>query len=70
MYQETLTTWLFLLEKKKACGLALAKLGHENDSVIVLDGDTKNSNLSAMFKKEHTERCIQCYIAEQNMVSV
>ncbi|KAK7796413.1 hypothetical protein U0070_006898, partial [Myodes glareolus] len=56
--------------KKKACGLALAKLGHENDSVIVLDGDTKNSNLSAMFKKEHTERCIQCYIAEQNMMNV
>ncbi|OBS80383.1 hypothetical protein A6R68_21409 [Neotoma lepida] len=55
---------------QKACGLALAKLGHENDRVIVLNGDTKNSNFSDIFKKEHPERFIQCYSAEQNMVNV
>ncbi|KAF6390955.1 transketolase like 1 [Rhinolophus ferrumequinum] len=55
---------------RKACGLALAKLGHVNDRVIVLDSDTKNSTFSEIFKKEHPERFIECFIAEQNMVSV
>nr|XP_001494432.1 transketolase-like protein 1 [Equus caballus] len=55
---------------RKACGLALAKLGHANNRVIVLDGDTKNSTFSEIFKKEHPERFIECFIAEQNMVSV
>ncbi|CAK6444493.1 unnamed protein product [Pipistrellus nathusii] len=55
---------------RKACGLALAKLGHANERVIVLDGDTKNSTFSEIFKKEHPERFIECFIAEQNMVNV
>ncbi|XP_006167049.1 transketolase-like protein 1 isoform X2 [Tupaia chinensis] len=55
---------------RKACGLALARLGHINDRVVVLDGDTKNSTFSEIFKKEHPERFIECFIAEQNMVSV
>nr|XP_055194556.1 transketolase-like protein 1 isoform X2 [Nyctereutes procyonoides] len=55
---------------RKACGLALAKLGHANNRVIVLDGDTKNSTFSDIFKREHPERFIECFIAEQNMVSV
>ncbi|XP_015841539.1 transketolase-like protein 1 [Peromyscus maniculatus bairdii] len=59
-----------MVSTQKACGLALAKLGHENDRVIVLDGDTKNSNFSDIFKKEHPERFIQCYSAKQNMVNV
>ncbi|KAM5148508.1 transketolase [Mantella aurantiaca] len=55
---------------RKAYGLALAKLGHANDRVIALDGDTKNSTFSELFKKEHPDRFIESYIAEQNMVSV
>ncbi|XP_007951564.1 transketolase-like protein 2 [Orycteropus afer afer] len=55
---------------RKAYGLGLAKLGHANGRVIVLDGDTKNSTFSELFKKEHPERFIECFIAEQNMVSV
>uniref|UniRef100_G3SVN1 transketolase n=1 Tax=Loxodonta africana TaxID=9785 RepID=G3SVN1_LOXAF len=55
---------------RKAYGLALAKLGHANKRVIVLDSDTKNSTFSEMFQKEHPERFIECFIAEQNMVSV
>ncbi|KAM9576776.1 transketolase-like protein 1 [Trichechus inunguis] len=55
---------------RKAYGLALAKLGHANKRVIALDGDTKNSTFSEMFQKEHPERFIECFIAEQNMVSV
>ncbi|KAJ7316841.1 hypothetical protein JRQ81_003003 [Phrynocephalus forsythii] len=55
---------------RKAYGLALAKLGHACDRVVALDGDTKNSTFSELFKKEHPGRFIECYIAEQNMVSV
>nr|ACB21218.1 transketolase-like 1 (predicted) [Plecturocebus moloch] len=55
---------------QKACGLALAKLGNANDRVIVLDGDTKYSTFSEMFNKEYPERFIECFMAEQNMVSV
>ncbi|ELW52804.1 Transketolase-like protein 2 [Tupaia chinensis] len=37
---------------EKACGLSLAKLGHTHERVIVLDGDSKNSTLSELFRKE------------------
>ncbi|XP_044792799.2 transketolase-like protein 1 isoform X1 [Bubalus bubalis] len=60
----------FTIATRKACGLALAKLGHANDRVIVLKGDTKNSTFSDIFKREHPERFIECFVAEQNMVSV
>lgn len=53
---------------RKAYGQALAKLGHGSDRIIALDGDTKNSTFSELFKKEHPDRFIECYIAEQNMV--
>nr|XP_020759279.1 transketolase-like protein 1 isoform X4 [Odocoileus virginianus texanus] len=59
-----------MIATRKACGLALAKLGHANDRVIVLDGDTKNSTFSDTFKREHPERFIECFTTEQNMVSV
>ncbi|XP_069823141.1 transketolase [Dendropsophus ebraccatus] len=55
---------------RKAYGLALAKLGQANNRVIALDGDTKNSTFSELFKKEYPDRYIECFIAEQNMVSV
>ncbi|XP_062975407.1 transketolase-like protein 1 [Elgaria multicarinata webbii] len=55
---------------RKAYGLALAKLGNTNSQVVVLDGDTKNSTFAEIFKQAHPERFIECYIAEQNMVSV
>ncbi|XP_074140574.1 transketolase [Sminthopsis crassicaudata] len=58
------------LATRKAYGMALAKLGQASDRVIALDGDTKNSTFSELFKKEHPNRFIECYIAEQNMVSI
>ena len=48
--------------------MALAKLGRYNDQVVALDGDTKNSTFSELFKNEHPNRYVECYIAEQNMV--
>uniref|UniRef100_A0A8C4YI90 transketolase n=1 Tax=Gopherus evgoodei TaxID=1825980 RepID=A0A8C4YI90_9SAUR len=55
---------------RKAYGVALAKLGAASERVVALDGDTKNSTFSELFKQAHPERYIECYIAEQNMVSV
>ncbi|KAJ8259697.1 hypothetical protein GJAV_G00172380 [Gymnothorax javanicus] len=55
---------------RRAYGFALAKLGQSSQRVVALDGDTKNSTFSETFKKAHPERYIECFIAEQNMVSV
>ncbi|XP_068599696.1 transketolase-like isoform X2 [Brachionichthys hirsutus] len=55
---------------RKAYGMALVKLGRSTDRMVVLDGDTKNSTFSELFKKEFPDRYVECYIAEQNMVSV
>lgn len=53
---------------RKAYGMALAKLGRYNEHVVAMDGDTKNSTFSELFKNEHPNRYVECYIAEQNMV--
>ncbi|TKS71389.1 Transketolase [Collichthys lucidus] len=55
---------------RKAYGIALAKLGRYNERVVALDGDTNNLTYSEIFKNEHPNRFVECYIAQQNMVSV
>ena len=54
---------------REAYGDALARLGGVNPSIVVLDGDTKNSTYSEKFMKAHPERFFESFIAEQNMVS-
>uniref|UniRef100_A0A8C1KFB0 transketolase n=1 Tax=Cyprinus carpio TaxID=7962 RepID=A0A8C1KFB0_CYPCA len=54
----------------KAYGMAVAKLGRYNERVVAMDVDTKNVTHSEIFKNEHPNRFIECYSAEQNMVSV
>ena len=51
-------------------GDVLAKLGEQNKDIYALDGDVMNSTFTESFKKVHAERFVECYIAEQNMVSV
>ncbi|XP_017123957.1 transketolase-like protein 2 [Drosophila elegans] len=53
-----------------AYGTALAKIGKNNQRVIALDGDTKNSTFSDKLKALDPERYIECFIAEQNLVGV
>uniref|UniRef100_A0A3P9K5P4 Transketolase n=1 Tax=Oryzias latipes TaxID=8090 RepID=A0A3P9K5P4_ORYLA len=55
---------------RRAYGDALAKLGQASQRVVALDGDTKNSTFSELFKKKFPDRYIECFIAEQNMVGV
>ncbi|XP_050527255.1 transketolase-like protein 2 [Daktulosphaira vitifoliae] len=51
-----------------AYGTALAKVAANNNRVISLDADTKNSTFSDKIKVQFPERHIECFIAEQNMV--
>lgn len=56
------------ISTRKAYGMALAKLGRYNERVVALDGDTNNLTFSEIFKNEHPNRYVECYIAQQNMV--
>ncbi|KOX69770.1 Transketolase [Melipona quadrifasciata] len=53
-----------------AYGTALAKLAKNNNRVIALDGDTKNSTYAEKIKTVDPTRFIECFIAEQNVVGV
>nr|CAH7735441.1 unnamed protein product [Callosobruchus chinensis] len=55
---------------RNAYGTALVKLAQNNDRVIALDGDMKNSTFSEALKKFDPKRFIECFIAEQNLVGV
>ena len=54
------------MSTRKAYGISLAALN--NDRVVALDGDVKNSTFSIDFMKAFPERFVECYIAEQNLV--
>jgi len=53
-----------------AYGTVLKKLAEGNSRVVALDGDTKNSTYSEKIKNVSPDRYIECFIAEQNLVSV
>lgn len=57
---------------RQGFGFALKKLadGDKEGVVIGLDADVKNSTMSETLAKTFPERFINCFIAEQNMVSV
>jgi transketolase len=51
-------------------GYTITELGKKNKDIYVLDADVKNSTFTEDFLKRFPERFVECYIAEQNMVSV
>jgi transketolase len=55
---------------REVFGDVLVKLGEKNKDIYALDGDVKNSTFTLPFFKAFPERSVECYIAEQNMVSV
>jgi transketolase len=55
---------------REVFGEVLSKLGDQDKEIYALDGDVMNSTFTQTFKKDHPERFVECYIAEQNMVSV
>lgn len=59
-----------MIATRLAYGTAIQKLAQNNDRVIALDGDTKNSTYSEKIKNVDPARYIECFIAEQNLVGV
>jgi transketolase len=55
---------------REAYGDALAKLAVQNDRIVALDGDTKNSTFSEKVLKARPDRFFEMFIAEQNMAGV
>ncbi len=55
---------------RKAYGQALVALGGVSAAVISLDAEVKNSTFAELFENAYPDRFIQCFIAEQNMVSM
>ena len=55
---------------REVFGEAVTQLGEKNTDIYALDGDVKNSTFTEDFLKKFSERFVECFIAEQNMVSV
>ncbi|MCL4379985.1 transketolase [Candidatus Dependentiae bacterium] len=59
-----------LVAPRKAVGEALVALGTIDESVVVLDAEVSNSTYTALFAKQFPDRFVECFIAEQAMVSI
>ncbi|XP_076468699.1 transketolase-like protein 2 [Babylonia areolata] len=59
-----------MVATRAAYGTALVSLGKNNDRVVSLDADVKNSTFSIKFKEAFPDRYVECFIAEQNLVGV
>ncbi len=51
-------------------GDGLVELGAQNENVVVLCGDLKESTRAEWFEKKYPERFIECGVAEQNMAAM
>lgn len=59
-----------MIATRKAYGQALEALGAQSNEVVSLDAEVKNSTFAEIFEKAFPDRFIQCFVAEQNMVSM
>ena len=55
---------------RETVGQTLIEIGSHNNQLIVLDSEVGNSTYTKLFESVHSSRFVQCYIAEQNMISV
>ncbi len=55
---------------REAIGITLQEKAKEHHDLIVLDGDVCNSTYTSLIRDDYPDQFIQCFIAEQNMVSV
>lgn len=59
-----------LVSTREAYGRALAKLGADNPNVLALDAEVSNSTYAEKIKERVPEQFVECFIAEQNMISL
>jgi transketolase len=55
---------------REVYGKVMAELGLADEHIVLLDAEVKNSTYSIDFMKVFPQRFVECFIAEQNMVSV
>ncbi|MEO5910281.1 MAG: transketolase [Pelobium sp.] len=55
---------------REVFGEVFAELGASNPNLYGLDADVKNSTYTLDFYEKYPQRFVECFIAEQNMVSV
>src|SRR3989344_1073760 len=55
---------------REAYGAALAALAQADPSVIALDAEVSNSTFAEKVKQTRPDQFIECFIAEQNMISM
>lgn len=58
------------LATRKAYGQALAELDNICDSLLSLDAEVKNSTFAQTLETKDAKKFIQCFVAEQNMISM
>ncbi|MGH3095588.1 MAG: transketolase [Streptosporangiales bacterium] len=54
---------------RTAFGEAITALGTARGDVCMLDGEVGDSTRAQYFQKEHPDRFVECYIAEQQMIA-
>lgn len=59
-----------LVATRKAYGQALTVMGSKYPEIVSLDAEVKNSTFAYLFEEHFPDRFIQCFVAEQNMVSM
>lgn len=59
-----------VLATRKAFGDSMALYGKSLHSLISLDAEVKNSTYAETFEDQFSNRFIQCFIAEQNMIGM
>lgn len=59
-----------LMAPRQAVGEALVALGSIDEQVVVLDAEVSNSTYTSFFSQIFPERFVECFIAEQAMVSI
>lgn len=59
-----------MISTRKAYGQALVALASLYPQIVVLDADVKNSTYAELFEQKFPNRFVQCFVAEQNMVSM
>jgi transketolase len=55
---------------RNAFGETLREIGHENDNLVVLDGDVGNSTRTNYFRDDFPERFFNFGIAESNLIGI
>jgi len=58
------------IQTRKAYGQALAQLDNLCPELVVLDAEVKNSTYAEILEQKDPAKFIQCFIAEQNMISM